>query len=258
MEDSLPSRERGVVTVASLNVHGGVDSHGRPFDVAAAVTGLGADVIALQETWVKSAEPDPVAVAALAIGARLFRVWLHTDVSPSRLGVPAGDDIGSTGIAMLCTLPVASHEIIDLGRMHGDLASRRALILTVKVPGSGTVMRLAGTHLTHRFISPVQLGRLVWHLSRSRLPAVIAGDLNMPRQIARFAPGYTPAPRGPTFPAESPFVQLDHILISSGLDQVESVVLPGVGSDHLPVRARVRLRADAAQTARRDTGTAAV
>ncbi|HXW45461.1 MAG TPA: endonuclease/exonuclease/phosphatase family protein [Streptosporangiaceae bacterium] len=242
MEDSRQSAGRGVITVASLNVHGGVDSRGKPFDVAAAVAGLGADLIALQETWVKAGEPDPVAAAAEVIGARVFRVWLHTDVSPARLGIPAGEVIGSTGIAVLSTLPVIAHEIIDLGRMNGDVVARRAQILTVRLAGSGTAVRIAGTHLTHRYVSPVQLGRLVWHLSRSPLPTVIAGDLNMPRQVARIAPGYTPAPRGRTFPADAPLLQLDHVLVSRHLQPLDAGVLPPVGSDHLPVRARLTLR----------------
>ncbi len=39
------------VTVATFNMHLGVDGWGRPFDVVAACDGLGADLLVLQESW---------------------------------------------------------------------------------------------------------------------------------------------------------------------------------------------------------------
>jgi endonuclease/exonuclease/phosphatase family metal-dependent hydrolase len=39
------------LTVASLNMHGGLSTLGEPFDVEAAVAGLDADIVALQEIW---------------------------------------------------------------------------------------------------------------------------------------------------------------------------------------------------------------
>ena len=259
MEDHRSPAECCVVTVASLNLHCGVDSWGHPFDVEAAITGLGADVIALQETFSSDRDPDPVVAAAEATGARLFRVALHTDVSPARLGIPAGNEIGSMGIALLCKLPVAGYEVLDLGQMHGDIVRRSALIVTVELPGTNTVARFVGTHLTHRLVGPLQLARVLWHLGRSTVPTVIAGDLNMPRQLARLAPGHAPAPRGRSFPANQPFVQLDHILVSRHFERLAAGVLPSVGSDHLPVRARLGLhpsRRAQRIAVRRATGTA--
>jgi endonuclease/exonuclease/phosphatase family metal-dependent hydrolase len=45
--------------------------------------------------------------------------------------------------------------------------------------------------------------------------------------------------RGPTYPAHRPLVQLDHLLAGPGLRAEAAEVLPGVGSDHLPVRAQL-------------------
>jgi endonuclease/exonuclease/phosphatase family metal-dependent hydrolase len=233
--------DRPVVTVASLNLHCGVGTRGEPFDVEAAILGLDADVIALQETWSPDAGPDPVTAAAAALGAQVFRVPLRRATSLSRLHIPGEDGLGRTGIAVLSKLPVARYEVLDLGRMPGDMVRRCAQILTIELPG-GTLMRLAATHLTHRAASPVQLGRLLRHLSRGSPPTLIAGDLNMPRLMAGVTPGYSAAVRGRTWPAELPVVQLDHLLTSSGLTAAAGTVLPPAGSDHLPVRAQVTAR----------------
>jgi endonuclease/exonuclease/phosphatase family metal-dependent hydrolase len=100
---------------------------------------------------------------------------------------------------------------------------------------------VVGTHLTYRLLSPVQLARLLRYVSASTLPAVIAGDLNMPRQLARLAPGFAPAVRGRTWPAELPMVQLDHVLTSRRVAHAHGTVMPPAGSDHLPVRARLQI-----------------
>src|SRR6185437_6672294 len=46
------------VTIGSLNLHCGLTARGRPFDVAAAIARLPADIIALQETWHPHPAPD--------------------------------------------------------------------------------------------------------------------------------------------------------------------------------------------------------
>jgi endonuclease/exonuclease/phosphatase family metal-dependent hydrolase len=226
------------VPIASMNLHCGVGTRGQPFDVEAAVLGLDAPIIALQETWTSGSEPDQVAGAAEAMGAQLFRVPLRLAASLSGLSIPADSGPGRTGMAVLSTLPVVRYEVIDLGRMPADVVRRCAQILTIELPGH-VLFRLAATHLTHRFSSPLQLGRLLRHLGRISLPTVIAGDLNMPRMLAGSTPGYRPAVRGRTWPAELPVVQLDHLLTSRRVRAGAGIVLPPAGSDHLPVRAQI-------------------
>jgi endonuclease/exonuclease/phosphatase family metal-dependent hydrolase len=228
------------VAIASLNLHCGIGTRGQPYDVEAAICGLNAPVIALQEAWRADSGPDAVAAAAKAIGAELFRVPLRSVRSMSELGIPARSGPGRTGIAVLTTLDVIDHEIVDLGQARGDMTPRCAQVLTVALPG-GSRLRLACTHLTHRLRSPVQLGRLVRRLAGPPVPTVIVGDLNMPRQIATITPGYAPTVRGRTWPAELPLVQLDHVLAGRGAHPVDGAVLPPAGSDHLPIRARIRL-----------------
>ena len=51
--------------------------------------------------------------------------------------------------------------------------------------------------------------------------------------------GYRRVVRGLTFPAHRPLVQIDHLLAGPGIRAGAAEVLPGVGSDHLPVRAQL-------------------
>lgn len=242
----------GPLAVASMNLHCGVGSRGQPFDVEAAILKLDAPVIALQETWSLDSGPDPLAAAAKALDAQLFRVPLLSAADWSTLGIPGESGPGSLAMAVLCRLPVAGYEVADLGQMRGDAVRRCAQIVSIELPDRG-VLRLAATHLTHRLASPLQLLRLIRRLNAESLPAeslpaeslptVIAGDLNMPRLLAGTVRGYSPAVYGRTWPADLPVLQLDHILTSSGLDQISGSVLAPAGSDHLPVRAEIRLPA---------------
>jgi endonuclease/exonuclease/phosphatase family metal-dependent hydrolase len=231
---------RSDIAVASMNMHGGVGSAGQPFDIEGAIRGLEADVVALQETWSPESGPDPLAAAAASLGAELFRVPLRSAASLRTIGIPADSGPGHSGLALLCRHRVTGHELVDLGQMRGDPVRRHAQVLTIELPDR-SVVRIAATHLTHRLVSPIQLARLIRHLDGVRVPTVIAGDLNMPGLLASLARGYTMAVRGRTWPAELPVTQLDHILAGQGIEPVGGSVLPAAGSDHLPVRARLRL-----------------
>jgi endonuclease/exonuclease/phosphatase family metal-dependent hydrolase len=231
----------GNVAIASLNLHCGIGTRGQPFDVESAIMSLDAPVVVLQETWSLDSDPrDPVEAAAKTLGAQLFRVPVRHIDDLRTLGIPMESGPGTVGIALLSALPVRDYAVLELGNVPGDTVTRRAQLASIELPGGGA-LRVAGTHLTHRLASPLQLARLLRQLSRSALPTVVAGDLNMPRQVARLAPGYAPAVRGRTWPAELPMVQLDHVLTSRRVARVDGAVLPPAGSDHLPVRARLRL-----------------
>jgi endonuclease/exonuclease/phosphatase family metal-dependent hydrolase len=228
-----------VVTIASMNLHCGIDTRGQPFDVQAAIESLDAQVIALQEVWSPDeAADDQIGRAAKAMGAELLRVPGRRVPNLSGVGVRGPSGPGRSGMTVLTTLPIARYEVISLGRMPGDATPRSAQIARLTLPGGGP-LRMACTHLTHRMVSPLQLGRLMLHLAGDQAPTVIVGDLNMPRQAARLVPGYTDAVRGRTWPAELPVVQIDHILAGRGIKIIGGAVLPPAGSDHLPVRARL-------------------
>ena len=228
------------VTIASLNAHGGVDRHGEPFDVEAACHYLKADVITIQEAWRPDGQPDPLAAPARALGAQVKHTSLVADTDLAALRVGPGTEPGSWGLAILTVLPVTGYYVADLGRAPWDVCHRGAQILTVTTPG-GKSLRVVNTHLTHRYISLVQLRRLVRHLAGGTDPTVIVGDLNMPRAATWAAGGYSGPVRGRTYPAHRPLVQLDHLLAGPGITDLDGEVLDPVGSDHLPIRAQFRV-----------------
>jgi endonuclease/exonuclease/phosphatase family metal-dependent hydrolase len=235
--------------VASLNLHCGFGLYGEPFDVSAALCQLEADVICLQECWLPAEgedggpATDSLAEAVDKIGAEFFRVVL---IRPPRLklaGIPPTSVPGELGISVLTALPVTDYQTIELGRAPSDPVPRLAQVLSLDLAGGSTV-RVVNTHLTHRLTSPMQLRALRRRLrydavSADRLPTIVAGDLNMPRPFAAMSIHYDVTVRGKTWPASRPFIQLDHILADQRFKVVQSQVLPSVGSDHLPIRARL-------------------
>jgi endonuclease/exonuclease/phosphatase family metal-dependent hydrolase len=225
------------LTVASFNMHGGLDVRGQPYDVPKAIEGLDAAVICLQEDWIPTgpavrAGPDSVAAAGRTLGVALHRVPLGVPQGPSGAGH------GRLCISVLTALPVISYQVIALGRGPGDSLPRVAQVLLLRLPAGG-MLRLINCHLTFSVASPLQLRRLWRPLRSDPVPTVIAGDLNMPALVARRFGGLTELVRGPTFPAHQPVLQLDHVLVNRGIRAGSGTVLPAVGSDHLPVRARL-------------------
>jgi endonuclease/exonuclease/phosphatase family metal-dependent hydrolase len=212
--------------------------------VAAAIGRLDATVICLQEDFVpvSAGQPaglDQVARAAETLGARLYRVPMWESVKRSSLGIPADGGRGDLCISVLTALPVTGYEVVPLGHGPGDSVPRYAQVLQMRVPGGA--LQLVNTHLSVSVASPLQLWRLWRQLRTDHVPTVIAGDLNMPALLARRYPGLTDLVRGPTFPADQPVIQLDHILVSRAIDTHSGSVLPAAGSDHRPVRARFHL-----------------
>jgi endonuclease/exonuclease/phosphatase family metal-dependent hydrolase len=212
--------------------------------VARAIERLDASVICLQEDFVpegsgEPAGPDRVAQVADTLGARLYRAPLWESVTRPVLGIPADGGRGNLCISVLTALPVTGYDVIPLGHGPGDAVSRYAQVLQILAPAGP--LRLVNTHLSASVASPLQLWRLWRQLRIDPVPTVIAGDLNMPALLARRYAGLTGLVRGPTFPAAQPLVQLDHVLISSGIGTRGGSVLPFAGSDHRPVWARFQL-----------------
>lgn len=227
------------LTLASLNLHGGRRPGGSPFRVENACTDLKADVIALQEVWRPDGGPDEVGAAAAALGAAAIHATLLSGATLGMLSIAPDPAPGTWGQAVITALPVAHYEEIPLGKAPGDAVPRGAQVLTLELPDGGR-LRIVNTHLTHRLASPMQLLRLVRRLGPGSARTVIVGDLNMPGPVSGLAAGYSPAVTGRTFPAHRPFVQLDHLLAGRGVTASEGEVAAPVGSDHLPIRARLR------------------
>jgi endonuclease/exonuclease/phosphatase family metal-dependent hydrolase len=221
------------LTVASFNMHGGLDAQGEPYDVPTAIGGLDAAVICLQEDRGPAGAADPVAAVGRALGVSMHRAQLGTPESRSQ-----ADSADRLCISILTALPVLSYEVIALGSGPGDSLPRVAQVVLLQLP-AGRLLRLVNCHLTFSVASPLQLRRLWRPLRCDPVPTVIAGDLNMPALVARRFGGLTELVRGPTFPAHQPVLQLDHVLVSGGIQAGPGTVLPAAGSDHLPVRAQL-------------------
>jgi endonuclease/exonuclease/phosphatase family metal-dependent hydrolase len=237
------------ITLASLNLHGGLTARGEPFDVAEACHRLKADVITLQEAWRPDEQPDLMTAVAAELGAQVRHRGLARNTSRALLGVGTDTRAGTWGLAVLSQLPVTGYQEIELGRAPGDRISRAAQVVTLTTPG-GAALRVVNTHLTHRFTSPVQLIRLTRRLAAGLAPGpaggpdvatVIVGDLNMPRPGTLTAAGYRATVRGRTYPAGRPWIQLDHLLVRGPVRVSGAEVADPVGSDHLPIRAELRV-----------------
>jgi endonuclease/exonuclease/phosphatase (EEP) superfamily protein YafD len=117
-------------------------------------------------------------------------------------------------------------------------------VLHLEVDVHGTPLQLIAVHLTSRLPHgpPEQLRRLVRQYHSLTGPAVLAGDCNFwGPGVERFLPGWSRAVRGRTWPAPRPHSQIDHVMVRGGVTAVDGEVLADVGSDHRPVRVRLRV-----------------
>jgi endonuclease/exonuclease/phosphatase family metal-dependent hydrolase len=233
------------LTVASFNTHWGVDVKGRPFDVPAAARALEADVLVVQEAWHPFGVTSAVEEIAAATAASLHEVTFMSDANPARPRnlVVADDPAGTCGLAVLSRLPVESAATIDLPRARGDVVDQRqALLLTLRV--DDVVVAIAGVHASHRLWGSLpQLRHLSRELDRLALPSALIGDCNMwGPVIGCVLRDRRRAVRGRTWPAHRPHSQIDHIWVDDRFEVLDAAVGPAVGSDHRPVRARLRVR----------------
>ncbi|HVB93838.1 MAG TPA: endonuclease/exonuclease/phosphatase family protein [Acidimicrobiales bacterium] len=263
------------LTVATFNVHCGVDGWGRPFDLAAECAALDADVLVLQESWTPAGGgPSTAAAVGQQLGYQVYEEQLasgrifppHPSANhrwgprPRSASVvfrldhprrPPGRNfdrlhpeyaLGTFGLAVLTRVPVTHRDVIPLGQLKTDASRRLAIATTVPV-GEGS-MTVVGTHMSHLLQrSPVQFKRL-----RAALPdpgdiaAVLTGDMNMwGPPLSVFFPGWRRVIRGRTWPSFRPHSQLDHLLVTPSVAVVDARIAERTGSDHLPVRATLAL-----------------
>ncbi|MBM2619665.1 endonuclease/exonuclease/phosphatase family protein [Actinoplanes sp. LDG1-06] len=225
-----------VFSLASVNLHCGLDHRGRPFGVKEAIAALDTDVVLVQENWSRTDGGSLAERAAADCGYTAYEEIALTDVvrladlEISRGEVP--DETGTWGLALMSRLPIDARATIGIGAAPRDVVGERSAQVA-EISG----VRLVNVHLTHRVLhGPRQLRRLVAGLAGREMPTVVAGDLNMFRPTVYFGRPYRPVVRGRTFPATRPLLQLDHVLAGPGVRVVRAEVLPSCGSDHRPVR----------------------
>jgi endonuclease/exonuclease/phosphatase family metal-dependent hydrolase len=242
------------LTIASWNVHWGRGMKWLkfpPFDLLEGCRRLDADVLVLQETWAPDDDADAAQhqVVARELGYQVWSVPLARAVAgdhPRVVGRADGDRSAGTGdwcLAVLSRLPIASTSTTWLPQLRPDPANRAVLRTDVVV--DGMPLTVHGTHLPHLEIgSPLLRKPLRACLGSADTAAVLIGDMNMWGWcISAMTPrGWHRAGRGRTFPAPLPHSRLDHLLHTDAVEVRHIEVVRDKGSDHLPIRARLRLR----------------
>ena len=237
------------LTIVSFNAHAGLHPRREgvcaPYDLVPVLRGFDdADVIVLQESFAPDEEPAAVQKVAAELGAELHELVIgrvKLDPWPQLLDA-SPLTTGTTGIAVLSRLPSTRIAKLAVGKVWSDPAHERGA-LHVVLDVDGTTVDLVAVHLTSRLPHgpPIQMARLRRLLPPADRPAVVVGDHNFwgPGVVACL-PGWRRAVRGRTWPASRPHSQIDHILVRGNTNVLSGEVLPDVGSDHLPVRARLR------------------
>jgi len=246
--------------LATFNIlHGRSPADGR-VDVGRlveAIRTLDADVLALQEVdrdQPRSELADLTAVAAQAMGAVSYRFAAAVAGTPGAAWIAATgtEQPGSAayGIALLSRHPVRSWQVIRLPRIPCRIPvwlrepakvvvvnEEPRVALTGVVSGPLGEMTVVNTHLS--FVpgwNVAQLRRLRRNLAPQPEPVLLMGDLNLSDGKPARITGYRPLASAPTFPADAPVRQLDHILCRGRLGEVRAVDTPELPlSDHRPL-----------------------
>lgn len=221
----------------------------------AAVRVLDPDVLALQEVdrdQPRSHLADLTAVAAEAMGAVAHR-FAPALLGPPGAGWPPQTDrtdqstVAAYGIALLSRYPATSWQVNRLPRvpfrfpMWGPRKRRMIMVdeeprawVSAELATPAGPVTVANTHLS--FLpgwGQLQLGVLRHRLASVRGPVLLMGDLNLAAPQPARITGYRPLARHPTFPADDPQRQIDHILLRGRLGRVISSSAPRLTlSDH--------------------------
>jgi endonuclease/exonuclease/phosphatase family metal-dependent hydrolase len=244
------------IVVASFNVHWGLGLRrdGYPdFDVPEACEALGADVLVLQESWAPDAATAQHDAVAEALGMDVVAAvpmvrmrWRHGHRPEllARGGDPADGGDGAWCLAVLSRLPATSVAVEPIWQLRLDPVARAAVLADLQ-NRTGT-LSLVATHWAHLEMgSPLQAWALRRLLPDPEQPAVLAADMNMwSWTLAAMVPRtWRRAVRGRTWPSPRPHSQIDHLLVTPGVEVTDGEVLDLVASDHRPVRARLRVPA---------------
>jgi endonuclease/exonuclease/phosphatase family metal-dependent hydrolase len=240
------------LTLASFNVHwglGGRKDGFAAFDVAAACESFHADVIVLQELWGPDGGTPQHDEVADALGMRAVAVPMARGTLEPKPKLLArwseGETLGDSdwSLAVVTRKPIRASRVVPLPQLPLDPWKR--CLLHVDIDVDGTNLAVVATHFAHlEFGSPLLTGALRRGLPPSDRPAVLVGDMNMwGWTVAAMTPrSWQRGVRGKTWPAPKPRHQIDHLLVTPSVEVVRSEVLPHQGSDHLPIRARLRVR----------------
>jgi endonuclease/exonuclease/phosphatase family metal-dependent hydrolase len=255
----MSRRTGGAALFASYNIHKciGTDRCFDPARIAQVIAELQADVVALQEADRRFGDR-----AGLLDLAALER---ETGLK----AVPVANPYGGHGWRGNLLL-VRAGRVLSRGQLTlPGQEPRGALVVDLALP-AGEV-RVVATHLgllRNARRSQVRVLLAAAGAHRPERPVVLMGDLNEWRHGRRSAlQGLSPAfgpvgPGVPSFPARRPLLALDRILAQPqqllGRIEVHATPLARTASDHLPVKARIRLGVSGAEPSRNGPAPARV
>ncbi|ADU00341.1 MULTISPECIES: endonuclease/exonuclease/phosphatase family protein [Mycolicibacterium] len=221
------------------------------------VAGLDADILALQEVdsiQARSGLADLTALAAEAMGARSHRFVAAIAGTPGATWMAAtGEEQPGTaayGVALLSRYPAVSWQVARLPRIPFPfplyLREPRKVVVVHEEPRAAVIGRfdtplgeltVANTHLS--FVpgwNRYQLHHLMRDVRGLPSPWIVTGDLNMPAKPARRWSRLHCLASAPTFPADRPTRQLDHVLTDEPAFTIRSYDTPEMAiSDHRPL-----------------------
>lgn len=228
--------------------------------VAAAVAGLDADVLGLQEVdrgQPRSGLLDLTTIAATAMGAAEHRFAAAVVGTPGETWQPWNPGHDDThpqyGVALLSRYPVLRWQVTQLpaARLRAPvwlptggirlLRDEPRVLIAAVLDTPGGPVTVANTHLSFVPGCNVRQARAAVRALRALpAPRVLLGDLNLPASAARAATGWRPLARLPTYPGTAPKAQLDHVLADprgiAALGTVLDAATPEAGiSDHRPL-----------------------
>ncbi len=198
-----------------------------------AVTGLDADVLALQEVdrgQERSGRVDQAALAAEALGAvdaRFAPSLIGTPGARWRAALPVDDATDPAyGVGLVSRLPVARWRRLALGgspavlpalidgRRFAVIRDEPRVALAAVLAPPAPVGTVVAVHLSFApGVNVVQLLRLARALRDAPRPVVVLGDLNLPGPVPpAVLPSWRSLVRAVTFPTTAPSLQLDHAL----------------------------------------------
>jgi endonuclease/exonuclease/phosphatase family metal-dependent hydrolase len=257
------------VRLASFNILHGRAPDGAPAPLerlVAACDALDADLLCLQEVdrWqARSGGVDQTAEVAAATGAAAWRF------QPALVGEPGGDwrvatdsddseagardrSAAGYGVGLVSRWPVREWHVLRLdaapvrspvfvpGARGGSrsglllLADEPRVVLAAEVEWPLGPVLVATTHLS--FVpgwNVSQLRKATRFLDDHAGPRLLLGDLNLPGPVPAWASGWRSLARLPTFPADRPALQIDHVLASGPLPEPVAVAGPRLDlSDH--------------------------